>query len=56
MNGNGQPTGIISKILAWITHASYTDTQPVDWFAFFVVFGLLGYLWSKIVRQVLEAA
>lgn len=63
MNGSGNAntsppaasTGIISKSLDWIFHAQYSDTKLVDWFAFFLLALGLGYLWSKVVRQVLEA-
>jgi hypothetical protein len=54
-NGGGQSTGVISKSLDWIFHAQYSDTRLVDWFAFTLLALGLGYLWSKVVRQVLEA-
>lgn len=63
-NGNGLPTntvqqpqasGIITKILAWFTHPQFADSDPVDWFAFLVLITMAGLLWSKVVRQTLEA-
>jgi hypothetical protein len=48
-------TGIISKSLDWILHPQFTDSDPIDWFAFLVLFLLAGLLWSKVVRQTLEA-
>lgn len=48
------PQGIISKTLAWITHPTYTDSDPVDWFAGFIVIFLIGMLWSKVLRQIVE--
>lgn len=48
-------TGIISKSLDWILHPQFADSDPVDWFAFLVLFLLAGLLWSKVVRQTLEA-
>jgi hypothetical protein len=48
-------TGLISKSLDWILHPQFTDSDPVDWFAFLVLFLLAGLLWSKVVRQTLEA-
>jgi hypothetical protein len=52
---NGQPTGLISKSLAWVTHPQFADANPTDWFAFIVLILLAGLLWSKVVRQTLEA-
>jgi hypothetical protein len=50
-----QPIGLISKSLAWITHPMFADSDPVDWFSFLVLILLAGLLWSKVVRQTLEA-
>jgi len=47
--------GIITKTLNWFTHPTYADTDPWDWFAFLVLVLMAGLLWSKVVRQVLEA-
>jgi hypothetical protein len=55
MNSNGQSTGLISKTLDWVLHPQFSDTDPVDWFAFTVLLMLAGYLWSKVIRQTLEA-
>jgi len=48
--------GIITKTLNWITHP-YNDksTDALDWFAFFVLVVIASFLWTKVVRQVLEA-
>lgn len=51
-----QPTGLISKMLAWVTHPQFADSDPVDWAAFVVLFVMLGILWSKVVKQTLDAA
>lgn len=51
MNGSG----IITKSLDWILHPQFSDSDPVDWFAFLVLLLLGGLLWSKVVRQTLEA-
>ena len=48
-------SGIISKTLCWITHPQFADSDPVDWFAFLVLILMAGLLWSKVVRQTLEA-
>lgn len=48
------PTGIISKSLTWIFHPSFSDADPVDWFGFLIVFILVGLLWSKVLRQLID--
>lgn len=52
---NGQSTGLISKTLDWVLHPQFSDADPIDWFAFAVLLILAGYLWSKVVRQTLDA-
>jgi hypothetical protein len=47
--------GIITKTLNWITHPSYTSTDPLDWFAFALILFLVGMLWSHVLRQISEA-
>jgi hypothetical protein len=51
-----QPTGLISKMFAWVFHPTFADSDPVDWAAFAVLFIMLGVLWSKVVKQTLDAA
>ena len=56
MDNNGAtPTGLVSKSLAWVLHPTFADTDPIDWFAFVVLIFLVGMLWSKVIRQTLEA-
>lgn len=43
--------GIVSKLIQWITHPSYHDSDPVDWFAGFIVVLLLGMLWSQVLDK-----
>jgi hypothetical protein len=47
--------GIITKTLNWITHPSYSSTDPLDWFAFAIILFLIGMLWSHVLRQISEA-
>jgi hypothetical protein len=51
---NGQ--GLISKTFSWILHPQFSDDDPIDWFAFAVLLIMAGVLWSKVVKQTLEAA
>lgn len=53
MNGNGNGQGLISKMFSWGLHPTYAGSDWVDWMAFAFVLILLGYLWSKTVRQTL---
>jgi hypothetical protein len=62
-NGNGiptaavaQPTGIVTNLMNWIFHPSFADSDPWDWAAFVVLFVMAGLLWSKVVKQTLDAA
>lgn len=54
VEGEDMPQGIISKSLAWITHPTYADSDPIDWFAAAIVIFLIGMLWSKVLRQIVE--
>lgn len=47
-------SGLISKMFDWLAHPQFTDSEPIDWFAFLVLILLAGLLWSKVVKQVLE--
>lgn len=47
--------GLITKTLNWITHPAYDDaSEPIDWFAFFVLVLIASYLWAKVVRNMIE--
>lgn len=47
--------GIITKTLNWFAHPyNDTDSDPVDWFAFFVLALIAGYVWRKILINVIE--
>jgi hypothetical protein len=50
-----QPAGLFTRMLDWILHPQFADTDPIDWFAFVVLLVMLGFLWSKVVRQTLDA-
>lgn len=53
MNGNGQ--GLLTKMFAWIQHPQHADRPPVDYLAFLIIAILAGLMWSKTIRQTLEA-
>lgn len=63
MNGNGnvvsidsgRQSGLITKSISWILHPRYSDQDPIDWLAFAVLALLAGLLWSKVVKQTLDA-
>lgn len=47
--------GIISKSLAWIQHPTYdTDSDPKDWLAFLGLIIIISFLWSRVVKQLVE--
>jgi hypothetical protein len=46
---------IIGKIFAWVWHPQFdTDTDPVDWVAGLAIVVLLAFLWSRVVKQIVE--
>lgn len=48
--------GIISKIFGWITHPTFdTETTPTDWIAGLALILIASFLWSRVVKQVVEA-
>lgn len=48
--------GLISNTLQWLAHPwNDDDDDPLDWFAFFVLVLIASYLWSKVLRQIIEA-
>lgn len=54
-NAVAEPTGLITKMLDWSLHPTFSDSNPWDWFAFVVLFFMAGLLWSKVVKQTLDA-
>lgn len=44
--------GIITKIYSWVWHPSNSDETLTDWFAFFVLVLIAGYLWSTVIKVV----
>lgn len=58
-NGNGQTdtgiTAIFTKLYAWLTEPLNTGySNPTNWFAAFVLIALVSFLWTKVLRQVLD--
>jgi hypothetical protein len=52
---NGRSKGLIAGMLDWFHHPRFTDKDPIDWLAFAVLLTLAGLLWSKVVKQTLDA-
>jgi hypothetical protein len=47
--------GIITKIFGWISHPSIdTETDPIDWVSGLVLVIIAAFLWSRVVKQVVE--
>lgn len=45
---------IFKKQWEWILHPQFADSDPVDWFAFLAIVLLMGLLWSKVPKSILE--
>jgi hypothetical protein len=50
-----QPSGLITKMFQWVFHPYHADTDTWNWAMFVVLAYLAGYLWSKVVKQTLDA-
>jgi len=47
--------GLISKLQEWIQHPTYdTDTTPKDWLAGLALVLIVAFLWSRVVKQLVE--
>lgn len=46
--------GIISKLFAWTTNASYDNTTVADWGAGLVVILILAFLWSTVINHTIR--
>lgn len=48
--------GYITKIFDWIKHPTFdTAATPKDWIYGLIVVLILAFLWSRVVKQVVEA-
>ena len=48
--------GIVTKLFAWVAHPSIEqDQEPKDWALGLVVVLAIAFLWSRVVRQLVEA-
>jgi hypothetical protein len=48
--------GIITKIQAWIMHPSVdTESDPKDWLAGLALVIIAAFLWSRVVKQLVES-
>ena len=49
--------GIVTKLFSWIQSPSLdTETDPKDWLAGLVIVLLIAFLWSRVVKQIVDAA
>lgn len=49
------PTGLITKMFDWFWHPYYAPTDTWNWAAFVLLVFFVAYLWSKVVKQTLDA-
>ena len=48
-------TSIFGKIFTWIQHPTFdTATDPKDWLAGLVLIVIVAFLWSRVVKQLVE--
>jgi hypothetical protein len=48
--------GIITKIQNWFTHPTYdTQSDPKDWLAGLALIVIAAFLWSRVVKQLVES-
>lgn len=47
--------GILTKIQNWIAHPTFhTESDPKDWIAGLVLIMIVAFLWSRVVKQLVE--
>lgn len=49
-------SGILSKILNWVEHPTFSEGTPVEWMAGLVFVLLASFLWATVVRATVEGA
>ena len=48
--------GVITKTFDWIMHPTFdTQTSPKEWIAGLALILIVAFLWSRVVKQVIEA-
>jgi hypothetical protein len=55
MDSNDQQPGLIGGMLDWIHHPRFTRADPIDYLLWALLLILLGLMWSKVVKQTLDA-
>ena len=48
--------GLISKTFSWLAHGKYSETTLQEWLMGLVLILIIAFLWSTVVRQVVEPA
>lgn len=46
--------GIITKMYRWIVNPLRDNSRPMEWFAALVLLLILSFLWSTVVKQIVE--
>lgn len=55
VNGNSNGASIVGKISSWIQHPTFdTTTDPINWVAGLVLIVIVAFLWSRVVKQIVE--
>ena len=54
-NTVAEPTGLITKLFDWALHPAFADTDWRAWLAFLVLIAMANLLWSKVIKQTLDA-
>jgi hypothetical protein len=55
INPTANGSTIFGKIFNWIQHPTFdTKTDPKDWLAGLVLIVIAAFLWSRVVKQLVE--
>lgn len=49
-------SGLLSKILNWVEHPTFSEGTPTEWVAGLVLILMVSFLWSTVVRATVEGA
>jgi hypothetical protein len=46
--------GLLTKIISWGTHPTYSEGTSIDWFAGLILVLLISFLWARVTQQLAE--